>query len=84
MKKLTVYEVESENLSNVGGPMGTDRTYTNWTRLASSIEKCIEIAEKDYKKNGGDETIKWDIKKNSACSGDLGFVMYNIYKKEVE
>lgn len=83
-----MYELESENLTGLGGPMGTERTWTNWRKFFSTVEAAKEFAEKDYKR-----PINWSASKGPtcngipidlACSGDLGFVMYHIRCVKVE
>ena len=50
MAKKIVYEAVSENLTNLGGPMGTKSTSTNWTKLFSDPDDAKEYAMKDYEK----------------------------------
>ena len=52
MKKKTewIYELESENLSNLGGPMGSGRTYSNWIKYFKKKEDAQKVAEADYTK----------------------------------
>ena len=79
-----VFELDSENLSNLGGPMGTDSTYSNWNRLFWDKEKAKKFAEADYVKNNGLEEINWSNDRSGGCSSqDLGYVMYNIRKMRV-
>lgn len=81
-------ELTSENLTCVGGPMGTERTWTNWRKFFNTIEDAKAYAEKDYNKE-----IQWDKSKGPTrdfvpldltCSGDLGYVMYHIRDVKVE
>jgi len=71
------YELKSENLTGLGSPMGTERTWTNWRRFYKTVEAAQAAAEKDYGKK-----IQWCHEKNETCniirSGDLGHVMYYI------
>lgn len=79
MNNNKVFELESENLSNVGGPMGNNSSSTNWTRLFYDKEKAKMFAELDYKKNNGKEKIEWANDRSGGCrSQDLRWVMYNI------
>jgi hypothetical protein len=94
-----VYKLISENLTNLGSPMGKEYTYNNWVRYFSSIEKAKNVAESDYAKNIKNrdkffnyrkittaEKIKWcrGSEKDSLSSQDLSFVMYHIKPVKVE
>ena len=46
---MIVYELESENLTELGGPMGTERTLTNGRKLFQSAQSAKKYAEGDYK-----------------------------------
>lgn len=81
MKKKIFYELVSENLTNLGGPMGMEYTFDNWRKSFSSLEKAKSYAEKDYKYQK-ERPISWQQQNDRWCSGDLSFVMYTI--KEVE
>jgi len=82
-----VIELESENLSGLGGPMGSEHTSTNWTKLFTTVKAAKAAAEADYGK-----PIKWS-RANSptcngrpidlTCSGDLFHVMYHIKRVKV-
>jgi len=83
---MIVYELESKNLTGLGGPMGTDHTTTNWTALFMSVKSAKRLAEKDYKmqKSDGDEDIKWRrVNDNDWQSQDLRYVMYTISPKKL-
>jgi len=77
------YELKSENLTGLGSPMGTERTWTNWRRFYKTVEAAQAAAEKDYGKK-----IHWcpvfahmQYKNETHSllrSGDLGHVMYYI------
>ncbi len=74
-----MYELRSENLTHLGGPMGSEYTYDNWRKHFTKIEFAKEYAEKDYlKKNNNPEKIKWVKEYNHIRTQDLGFVMYYI------
>jgi hypothetical protein len=78
---MQYFELRSENLTNLGGPMGSEYTYDNWDKSFSTIEKAKAYAEKDYKKecNGEPEkAIKWSGGKKNCHTQDLRFVMYHI------
>lgn len=83
-----MFELTSENLTGLGGRMGTDRTSINWRKFFSTVPLAKAAAEKDYGK-----LIVWDPKKGPTanlkpidldCSGDLGHVMYHIREVKVE
>ena len=85
MDSNTVYELISEDLSHLGGPMGTEYTTESSLGLFSGedgLEKAKKAAEKHY---GG--KIKWSKDKypeGSLCSGDLRYVMYHIRIRRVK
>ena len=78
-------ELVSENLSHLGGPMGSEYTTTNFRKFFKSVDEAKKYAEKDYKKNRANP-IKWEVgyvqDDERITSGDLGFVMYEITKIE--
>ena len=69
-----MYSLTSENLTHLGGPMGSEYTTTNWRKYFETLEEAKEYAEKDY---NGKEKIKWSGS-NKIHSQDLLFVMYQI------
>lgn len=77
-----IYSLTSENLTGLGGPMGTERTFTNWIKYCTTIEQAQKIAEKSYDKSRS--PIKWIKEKNGCRSVDLGYVMYHIEKIKIE
>jgi len=75
---MTVWEVESENLTHLGGPMGTEYTTTNWRKLCKTLAAAKRVAEEDFRK-----PIAW-IRAGKGCrSDDFGHVMYRIQPQEV-
>ena len=74
MVKLT-----SENLTNIGRPMGTEYTTTNWDKYFKTVKKAKAYAEKDYR-----EKIKWEKDGSGITSGDLSYVMYDIKPVKME
>jgi hypothetical protein len=75
-----MYKLTSENLSNLGGPMGSEYTTTNWEKYFKTIPAAKAYAEKDYSKSEKRSKIKWtrgDVR-GSLTSGDLSWVMYDI------
>jgi hypothetical protein len=83
---MKYFELRSENLQNLGGPMGSEYVEDNWVRPYSSIEKAKKAAEKDYKKECGgnpEKKIIWTRKGRTITTQDLRFVMYYITEKKV-
>ena len=76
---MTIYKLVSENLTSLGGPMGTENVTDNFVRFFDSIDKAKSAAVKDF----GDD-IKWKRKGKNVSSGDLLHVMYDISPIKVE
>ncbi len=84
---MEFFELISENLTGLGGPMGTERTSTNYTKkfkddlesgsmkpvIGSAVRKAKAFAEKEYGKK-----IEWIKTEKGYRSPDLGYVMYHI------
>lgn len=69
---MIIYILNSENLTQLGGPMGTEYTFSNWKEYYVDLEKAKKskkITEKFIWKRRG---------KGCYTSGDLGYVKYNI------
>ena len=73
---MFVYKVVSEDLRFLGH-MGAG-TETNWELLAKDLKTAKKLAEDDL-----GEKIKWTKSNNQHTSGDLGHVMYTIWKEQV-
>jgi len=78
----SMYELTSTDLTNLGGPMGTESTSENFHKLFASLESAKSAAERDYNQSRG--PIKWKRNGRGWTSGDLGYVMYDIEKVRVE
>jgi hypothetical protein len=76
---MKIFQLVSENLTHLGGNMGTEYTYPNYTKFFSSIEFAKKHAEKEYK-----GIIKWSKRGDTISSGDLGHVMYLITPVKIE
>lgn len=82
-----MYAVVSTNLTGLGSPMGTEKTWTNWRKYTRTIALAKKLCEKDYIRNGGTRKVTWYPKpayKGYITSGDLNFVEYNINKIKLE
>lgn len=73
-----MYVLKSENLSHLGGPMGSEYTTTNWRKFYKKSKNAKLFAEKDFGKK-----IKWIKKKEGWRSPDLLYVMYHINKVKI-
>lgn len=82
-----VFSLTSENLTNIGGPMGNNSSSTNWVKYFSSGEKAKAFALKDYlaESNGksGVSKFSWVKDGDRLRSPDLLFVMYEIKPVEI-
>jgi hypothetical protein len=76
---MEIYKLVSENLSGLGGPMGTESTSINFVKYFTTVDKAEKYAEKEFGK-----TITWKKYGRELNSGDLRFVMYHISKIEIE
>lgn len=76
---MTTYKLVSENLTGLGGPMGTEHTSENFVRYFDGITKAKDAAVKDY-----GHPIKWERSGKRHSSGDLMHVMYDISPVKVE
>lgn len=65
----------SENLTNLGGPMGTERTYPNWRKYFNTAEAALDYCAEEY-----GEPLTWINTANGFRSPDLGHVMYRVQK----
>lgn len=77
-EKPKIFKLVSENLTNVGGPMGKNDSFENWSKLFYDIDVAKSFAVIDYKK-----VITWRHDGRRIHSGDLGYVMYTITEVEV-
>ena len=79
-----LYELVSENLTGLGGPMGTEHTWENWRKHFDDLDKAKDYAQRDYNKNRPNEKIKWMKTDIGFRSPDLSFVMYHINEIKIE
>ena len=73
-----IYELLYEDLTNLGGPMGTERTITRTMGLFNNAEHAKGFADLDYGKH-----LKWIRVGPGFRTEDLGHVMYHIKLREV-
>lgn len=80
-----IFKLVSENMTHLGGPMGTEYTYPNWTRYFSSVEKAKAYALKDYRKETANKkaNLMWLKDGKGVRTEDLSFVMYLIHPVEL-
>lgn len=73
--------LRSENLTHLGGPMGTEYTTTNWRKYFTKFQYARDYAEQDY-----GQSLTWHSSNEdgSVRSDDLGSVMYHITRINVE
>jgi hypothetical protein len=74
-----MYELVSENLTGLGGPMGTEHVSINFRKHFMLIDKARKFAEEDYGKR-----IKWKSYGKELRSPDLGYVLYRIKPIKIE
>ena len=75
----TLYSLTSEDLSHLGGYMGTEYVTTNSIKYFTTVDLAKAYALKDYRKTDKNLNIKW----RGNFSGDLLWVSYNIKKIKV-
>ena len=74
-----LYRLVSENLTHLGGAMGTEYTTDNFCKYFKSLANAKAFAEKDYGKK-----LKWLKEKGRIRTEDLHHVMYHIYPVKTE
>src|SRR6476661_1147529 len=84
-KTMTFVELVVEDLTRLGGPMGTETTSEILRKAFPNTEAAKEWAEKDHKKRDNREPIRWVRSgKNGWCSGDLLSHMYTTEVRKIE
>ena len=74
-----MFQLYSENLTGLGGSMGTEHTWANYVKFFISVDLAKEYAE-----TGFGNPIKWKKFRDGYKSPDLRYVMYYISKIKVE
>lgn len=68
-----LWELVSEDLTHLGGPMGTEYATEIFRRKFYTLEGAKRFAQEDY---SGE--IEWKRDRKGWTSGDMGHVMYEI------
>lgn len=76
---ILVYEALKEDLSHLGGPMGTEYTTTESMGIFGSLDRALNTCEKDFGK-----PIKWRKTHKGQSSPDLGYCMYHVKERKVK
>ncbi len=71
-----MFELRSENLTQLGGRMGTERTFDNWRKFFETLDEAKNFAEKDF----GSKLTWLERAKSIYSTEDLNYVMYHITK----
>ena len=79
-----MYVLIAEDLTHLGGPMGSEYTTKSIVGHYSTIKLAKAKALKIYQGNRRQETISWEKRGTGFCSGDLAFVMYHIEKVKID
>ena len=96
MSESSLWQLIYEDLTHLGGPMGTEYTTESDWGFFTSVKAAKEKAEKYYSSRKGaiyhPEKIEWKqdsyYHNGKSCretrSQDLGYVMFHIRKVKVE
>jgi len=79
-----MWRVEVEDLTHLGGPMGTEYTTTTATKMFSTIEKAIIWIEKQVILSGHKPSEVLYINKPDLKSWDCGYIGYSLSKISVD
>jgi len=76
-----MFKLSAENLTGLGGPMGSETTWIEWSKYFNSLSNAMQYAENHYRRG----PVPWvGNGKGRLRSKDLGFVMYHISTVEAE
>lgn len=75
----------NEDLTHLGGPMGTEYTTTRWRKCYNDIDAAKAAAQEDYEPNHFGP-LRWikDGDQGAIRTNDLGYVMYYIKPVKTE
>lgn len=79
-----IYELVATDLSGLGGPMGSERTWTMFRYFFSTAEKAKKFAQNHYASRTHGKELSWlpgvagHGELDGWTTGDLGWVMYDV------
>lgn len=77
--KIRIWKLVGEDLTRLGGPMGTDRTETVVEEYFECLTDAQSFANAHYNRRKKEKsTIKWERQNGGFTSGDLNWIMYDI------
>jgi hypothetical protein len=78
-KMIRIWKLKGEDLTGLGGSMGTDKTEIIFEEYFESLTDAQNFAEKHYNKGKKEkDKIKWVREEKGFTSGDLRWIMYDI------
>jgi hypothetical protein len=82
---MNFYELVCEDYTQLGGPMGTERTSVIFARFFGTEKRAKKIAEEDHERRDNRTVIEWrKDSRGSTYSGDLSSHAYTITKRGIE
>lgn len=78
-----IYEAIYEDLSHLGGPMGTEYTTEHSLGVFDDPQKAKNACQASYKKEGVKTLLKWIKSGENLRTPDLGFVMYHVRIRKI-
>lgn len=81
-----IYKLTRINLTGLGGPMGTERTWHDWEKYYTDISKAKSVAAKDHEETDNREKIRWTKDRDGKRfqTNDLLSHQYEIKEIEIE
>jgi hypothetical protein len=83
MKETQMYCAVATNMVGAGAPMGMQETPTMWRKFFKKFREAKLYCEKHYGR-GKRKRIDWHTDDDGVSSGDLSWVMYDIFKVKTE
>lgn len=80
---MEIYEAEAEDLTHLGGPMGTEYTTGYYLGLFGSEALAKGAAQKHWTGNKQKGTLKWLKEGKSWRTEDLGWIMYHVKVRKI-